>query len=148
MAHPLRPAHIIVPNPTVEQFIRFDIAEKTGVAANLHIRLLTSYLAELVRATDPNIQILDRMDLQLLNFTRLQDEAFIAENQLHAIKRYLNHSATRASTRMRGFQLAGELARLLEEYSFSRRPMLANWQRNQRTLDQSARAVEEWQMKL
>jgi exodeoxyribonuclease V gamma subunit len=148
MEQPLRPAQIIVPNPTVEQFIRFDIAEKTGVAANLHIRLLTTYLSELVQGTDPNIRILDRTDLQLLLFTRLQDVDFIHHNDLHSIERYLNYSATPSSARIRAFQLAGELARLFEEYSFSRRRMIAGWHKNQRSLGQTGGSVEEWQMRL
>ena len=50
---PLTPVEIIVPNPTIEQFIRFEIAQTLGVVSNLHVRLLNRFLKQCIESVGP-----------------------------------------------------------------------------------------------
>ena len=126
---PLQPVKIIVPNPSVEQFMRFELSQRNGIAANLDIGLMRSFLTDLVESADPKVRVLDRSTLQLVIFDRLRDPSFINRHRLEAINQYLQHVSTPEELDQRVYQLSGELARLYDEYGFSRRDMLTAWRR-------------------
>ncbi|MBV69826.1 MAG: hypothetical protein CMH52_00625 [Myxococcales bacterium] len=145
---PLEPGHIIVPNPTVEQFIRFDIAQTVGVAAHLNIQLMNTFLRDCVEASQANIRVVDKSELQLYLYHRIQDQAFLERNELGTIARYLDYAHAASSRQVRAFLLAGELARLLEEYSLSRRDILDSWATRPPKSNAEDTQVSAWQHRL
>lgn len=147
-ADPLAPIHLVVPNRAVEQFVRFRIAEQLGVAANLRFSLLRRFLADLATRADRQVRILDAEALHLLLFGRLRDPAFVTDERLDPVAAWLDVARDPVERDLRALQLAGEVARLFEEYSFSRRPLLAAW-RHGTTLDDTPHArAEAWQRRL
>lgn len=145
---PLTPIHLVVPNRAVEQFVRFRVAEQLGVAANLRFSLLRRFLADLCTGADRQVRILDAEALHLLLFGRLRDAAFVADERLDPVASWLDVAEGPVERDLRALQLAGEVARLFEEYSFSRRAMLSAW-RSGTTLDGTPHArAEAWQRRL
>ncbi len=147
-ADPLTPIELVVPNRAVEQFVRFRIAEQLGVAANLRFSLLRGFLAQRCMAADPRVRILDREALHLLLFKRLRDPAFVAEERLDAVQSYLEVAHDEVEHDLRALQLGGEVARLFEEYSFSRRPMLRRWRDGPALASTDYARAEHWQRRL
>ncbi|MEE2756409.1 MAG: exodeoxyribonuclease V subunit gamma [Myxococcota bacterium] len=145
---PLEPAHIIVPNPTVEQFLRFDIAQTAGVAAHLNIKLMNTFLRDCVEESRANIRVVDKSELQLYLYHRIQDDAFLERNELGTISRYLDYAYAASSRQVRAFLLAGELARLFEEYSLSRRDILEFWATHPPKSNVQETQVSAWQHRL
>ncbi|MCA9540941.1 MAG: exodeoxyribonuclease V subunit gamma, partial [Myxococcales bacterium] len=147
-ADPLTPVLIVVPNRAVEQFVRFRLAERLGVAANLKFSLMRRFLADLVTGADPRVRVLDKEALHLLLFGRLRDEGLLDEPGLEAVRAYLGRAGDPVERDLRALQLGGELARLFEEYSFSRRAMLRRWRREVTLAGTDLARAESWQRRL
>jgi exodeoxyribonuclease V gamma subunit len=145
---PLSPVRILVPNPAVEQFLRFEIAALNGIAAHLDVGLIRRFIGQLIEDADPKIQILDKVRLQLILYARLQSPTFIRRHKLDAIEHYLEYAQSNEERQRRAFLLSGELARLLEEYGYSRQSMLDEWTAGRTTTKGQWLETERWQRRL
>jgi exodeoxyribonuclease V gamma subunit len=126
---PLATLPIIVPSRTVEQFAKYGIAERLGVAANLAFPFLRRYLASIAEQADPSIRVLEVPQLQVALFECLRSEAQRDDDALRAVREYLAAAdpANDALGELRLFELAGRVAHLFQEYSISRSGMLRAW---------------------
>ena len=124
----LLPVRVVVPNPSVEQYLRLGMARQSGIAANLETSLLTGFAAD--AACPPGARLADAEVLASMTLALLLDEALLAEPELAPVRAYL-HGAGDASDAIdvRRVQLAGRLGRIFEEYTYSRSEMLASWRR-------------------
>ncbi|MFI5233984.1 MAG: exodeoxyribonuclease V subunit gamma, partial [Gemmatimonadales bacterium] len=86
---PLEPAHLVVPNASVETWLRLGLARATGIAANLEVRFLRRFVAELVARAQPEVRLLDAFRLEALLLALFHDDAFLAEPELGEVRRYL-----------------------------------------------------------
>jgi exodeoxyribonuclease V gamma subunit len=126
---PLATLPIIVPSRAVEQFAKYGIAERLGVAANLAFPFLRRYLAGIAEQADPSIRVLEVPQLQVALFECLRSEAHRDHDALRAVREYLAaaNPANDALGELRLFELAGRVAHLFQEYSISRSAMLGAW---------------------
>jgi len=126
---PLATLPIIVPSRAVEQFAKYGIAERLGVAANLAFPFLRRYLAGIAEQADPSIRVLEVPQLQVALFECLRSEAHRDDDALRAVREYLAaaNPANDALGELRLFELAGRVAHLFQEYSISRSAMLGAW---------------------
>jgi exodeoxyribonuclease V gamma subunit len=124
---PLATLPIIVPNRAVEQFAKYGIAERLGVAANLAFPFLRRYLARIAEQADSSIRVLEVPHLQVALFQCLRSDAHL--DGLRAVREYFAaaNPATDALGELRLFELAGRVAHLFQEYSISRSGMLHAW---------------------
>ncbi|MGO9453957.1 MAG: exodeoxyribonuclease V subunit gamma [Candidatus Binataceae bacterium] len=125
----LAPVSIIVPNRAVEQFAKYGIAERLGVAANLKFPFLRRYLAEIAERADGGIRVLEVPRLQVALFECLRSEALRADGTFKPVRDYVAaaNPADDAIAELRLFELSGRIARLFQEYSISRAAMLRAW---------------------
>ncbi|MEE2787791.1 MAG: exodeoxyribonuclease V subunit gamma [Myxococcota bacterium] len=145
---PLGTIQIVVPHPTMGQYLRLAVASHIGQCANVEICVFQSFLRQWVAHHEPALEILDRTALQLLLYARFMDERFMQQHDLDAVAAYMrvaNHDTEREA---RGYQIAGEMAHLFEEYSYTRREMLASWCNNASTTKMPWRSTEDWQRRL
>ena len=143
---PLTPVDIIVPNSSVAHFVRFQVAQRHGVSANLSFHYLQRYLRSAIKEVNPNIEILQGESLQMLIFKHLNLPEVLQHLSLEPVRTYLDVSQSAEEREGRCIQLAGQLARLFEEYSYSRQELLAEWVKGSGTLKESAWArAEDWQ---
>jgi exodeoxyribonuclease V gamma subunit len=146
---PIAPISIVVPNRAVEQFVKYRLAERLGVAANLKFPFLRAFLADLVERADPHIRVLETEGLRMLLFERLRPGARSANDPLSGVDAYLDaRGADDARRDLRVFQLADRLARLMREYSIKRSAMLAGWPRRSRFTAGPWADSERWQREL
>ena len=45
---PLEPVHLVLPNRNVETYVRFGLAQATGIAANLEVHFLRRFVSDRV----------------------------------------------------------------------------------------------------
>jgi exodeoxyribonuclease V gamma subunit len=146
---PIAPISIVVPNRAVEQFVKYRLAERLGVAANLHFPFLRSFLAQVIERADPNIRVLEAERLRTLLFERLRPERSTTNAAFAPVDAYLDaDGADRARRELQLFRLADRLARLMREYSIVRAEMLAGWPPRSRLTREPWAGTERWQREL
>ncbi len=147
---PLVPLPIIVPNRAVEQFARYRIAERLGVAANLDFPFLRRYLAQMVERADPSIRVLEVPRLQVVLFECLRSDAHSGDRSFQPVRDYVaaaNPENDRIAD-LRLFELAGRIAHLFQEYSISRGAMLRAWCAAKAGDESRLSPEERWQRSL
>lgn len=141
-------AQIVIPNRNIESYLKFEIARRASLAANLEFFFLEDFLTRRLSSTDKQQRLLRRTDLRamLLHLMTAAD----SQNLPAPVRRYIELGPNDDARDRRRFQIANELARIFEAYSLSRRDMLRSWDIGTRCLtdQQSAAATEEWQMQL
>jgi exodeoxyribonuclease V gamma subunit len=148
-ASPLEPVPLVVPNASVETFVKLGLARATGIAANLEVRFLRRFVVELLERARPEVEMLDAARLSGLLLSLLHDEALVADAELDEVKRYLGAAGSSADALdLRRFQLARQLALLFDEYALSRPEMLDAWQRGQVVCGDAFAGTERWQKRL
>ena len=142
-ANPFTPITLIVPNASVAHFVRFQVAQKLGVSAHLDFHYLRRFLTEQVQGADPKIRILEAESLQLLLFEHLNTPEVLQRVELEPVRTYLDIAETPEEREGRCIQLAGQLARLFEEYGYARREMLTAWRQGKSGLQSEGEGAEE-----
>ena len=138
---PWRPVQLVVPNAYLKEAVRMGLALRLGVAANLKFNYLDGIWRDLVPADRFRVLTAERMRGGLLAV--FGDPALMAQEALGPVRTYLEGDPHG----LKGVQLAGELARLFDEYQLSRPDWLDRWR-----LDAAAAAGdpvgEAWQRQL
>lgn len=134
---------LIVPNASVAHFVRFQVAQKLGVSAHLEFHYLRRFLTDQVQEADPNIRILEAESLQLLLFEHLNTPEVLQRIELEPVRTYLDIAESPEEREGRCIQLAGQLARLFEEYGYARREMLTAWRSGESGLKDISERAEE-----
>lgn len=146
-AHPLDPIDLLVPNRNLEQHVRLSLAERLGVAANLRFRRLERLLGELVRDAAPGSRLADAEALAGGLLALMHDPAVMAAAELEPVRSYLE-APDADGVSLRRVQLAARLARLFEEYAYSRPEMLASWPEELVLPETRLAPLERWQRAL
>jgi exodeoxyribonuclease V gamma subunit len=151
---PITRIPIVVANRAVEQFVKYHLAERLGIAANLAFPFLRHHLAEIVKKAEPEIQILEADELRMVLFECLRDPACCSLPEMAAVRSYAESVAVgtdgrgEARRELRLFQLAEHIARLFREYSITRERMLREWRGRPHFTDGPFAETEKWQCAL
>jgi exodeoxyribonuclease V gamma subunit len=140
------PVSVIVPNPLVETFVKQGLARRLGIAAHLRSSFLRSFLHEVARAARPEVELVDRDRVQGELLALFHDPGALSGEALGAVRDYLAGAEGDALDRKR-VQLAGAVAGLFDEYTFTRPEMLAAWRAGQLAGDVDP-ALQSWQRAL
>ena len=166
-ANVFTPAEIIVPNYSVAAYIKLAMAQRLGIAANLHFQFLSTFIASRVarplESTDrsgggpapgaarPDIElrVLDKTHLHALLCSVLDDGALLADDDMEPVRSYLYASGRDSdAVELRRFQLAEILATLFSDYSLSRPDILAEWPGRLTLTSTRGAGIEVWQRNL
>ncbi|MBI3723258.1 exodeoxyribonuclease V subunit gamma [bacterium] len=142
---------IVVPNATVRTYAQLEIARRLGIAANLDFVFLQSFFAGLVPdAEREGFGILDRDVLRSLLLGLLADEALLAKPVLGPVRDYLFAAGTDPDVvDRRRFQLAGQIARLFDDYALTRPELVEAWRRRTTLPEEHTQATTEaWERDL
>lgn len=145
---------VVVPDEHVAQWLRVELARRMGVAANVAFVELGEFLEQSLRAHDPRVVLLERRALRGLVHDALCDQAWLERvPALAPARRYVGTPEDRGGAdgvERRRFQLAAELGRVFEEYSFTRAAALEAWGRGELLLEGTGPAAsdEAWQAAL
>src|SRR5262249_44931466 len=131
----------------VATFLKFRIAQRQGIAANLQFRYLEQeFLAGLAGEAADGAKLLQRGQVQSLVLSFLAGEAF-DNPALAPVRQYVgNETASVQERELRRFQLAAQLALVFEEYAYTRPDMLRSWQFSDAAAhDSEVAGFEAWQ---
>jgi exodeoxyribonuclease V gamma subunit len=117
---PWEPVHLVVPSPYLKEYLNLGLARKLGVAANLRFTYLDGLWQDLL-ADGSGLLAFDLLRAGLLCV--LADPAFLARPGQGPVRDYLGPD----NLPLKRVQLAGELARLFEEYQLSRPDWIVEW---------------------
>ncbi len=147
----LLPVRIVVPNGSVEGYVRLGIAREQGIAANLDASLLTRFAGEVVGllgGATGGARLADAEALEAMALALLLDDTLLGEPDLAAVRAYLRAAGDRSEAiDVRRVQLASRVGRLFEEYTYSRGDLLAAWSHGL-ALDAAHAETERWQRRL
>ncbi len=117
---PLTPVTVVVPHQLAGAYLKIQLADRLGIAANLRFAHFRPYIAHCYEVTG-ELRLLTPPRLSHLLLTELDN---IDGQELTPVARYLN--ADGPAERRRA-QLAANLSRLYDEYAVSRPEMLRAW---------------------
>ncbi|HEY3816788.1 MAG TPA: exodeoxyribonuclease V subunit gamma [Polyangiaceae bacterium] len=144
----LVPVRLVVPNGSVEGYVRLGIAREQGIAANLDTSLLTRFAGETTALLDRGARVADAEALEAMALALLLDDALLAGEDLAAVRAYLHAAGDRAeAVDVRRVQLAARVGRIFEEYTYSRGELLVAWN-DGLALDAAHAETERWQRRL
>jgi exodeoxyribonuclease V gamma subunit len=119
------PVSVIVPNPLIESFVKQGLARRLRIAAHVESSFLRGFLHDVARASRPGVEVVDRDRVEGELLSLFHDPGALTGPSLSAVRDYLNAEGD-ALDRKR-VQLAGALAALFDEYTFTRAEMLEAW---------------------
>ena len=144
----LVPVRLVVPNGSVEGYVRLGIAREQGIAANLDASLLTRFAGEMTALLDRGARVADAEALEGMALALLLDDALVAGPDLAPVRAYLHAAGDRPeAVDVRRVQLAARVGRLFEEYTYSRGELLVAWNEGI-ALDAAHAETERWQRRL
>ncbi|HXX70474.1 MAG TPA: exodeoxyribonuclease V subunit gamma, partial [Polyangiaceae bacterium] len=145
---PLVPVSMVVPSMAMENDVRLSIARACGIAANLDFALLTDFASDIV-AKATGERVADASCLEAMALTQILDAQALAAPELAPVRAYLQSGGddTADAFDLRSVQLAARIARVFEEYTYSRGGLLAAW-RSGPALGERAAEVESWQRQM
>ncbi len=147
----LVPVKLVVPNGSVEGYVRLGIAREQGIAANLDASLLTRFAGEMAALLGHDAhgaRVAEADSLEAMALSLLLDDALVAEPELAPVRAYLRAAGDRpAAIDVRRVQLAARVGRLFEEYTYSRGELLVAWQEGL-ALGAAHAETETWQRRL
>lgn len=152
---PFDPIRIVVPNRSVETYLRLNLAQTLGIAANLDVTFLRKLLARVAggatssRPDSQSAQLVSAPQMQGHLLALFHDETLLAAPVYGPVRAYLHASQTADALDRRRCQLAHRLSELFEEYSTSRAEMVQAWAQGPVLAEQSTFAdTEAWQRAL
>jgi exonuclease V gamma subunit len=95
---------LVVPNGSVEGYVRLGIAREQGIAANLDASLLTRFAGEATALLERGARVADAEALEAMALALLLDDALVAEPELAPVRAYLRRAwaGSSRSTRTHG----------------------------------------------
>jgi exodeoxyribonuclease V gamma subunit len=149
-AHPLEPVELVTPNRHMEAWVRLNLAQVNGIAANLRFRRLERFIGEIFAEACPGeIRLVDLDTVEAAVLAVLVDDNLLSAPDLLPVRRYLDSTTglsapleddqaaqqaasfsrriTPDGADLRRVQLASRAAYLFQEYTFSRPEMIASW---------------------
>lgn len=114
---------LLVPNPSVESFVRYLLAERLGILANVQFHYLEGFLSDRLLLQNPPRTLLSKTVLE-----RFVWQALLDEMPHHPpIQQYIESDDDVPSRERRRVELAHELARQFDTYFLSRPDLLERW---------------------
>ncbi|MCE1228721.1 MAG: exodeoxyribonuclease V subunit gamma, partial [Firmicutes bacterium] len=115
------PILMVVPNPFMKEHLQQQLASRLGIAAHIRYTYLNNLWRDLFRQS--GIPALTSQNLRLGLLCALSDPQVLAPDFMASVRRYLQDD----SGDLKRVQLATELARLFEEYHYSRPEWIQRW---------------------
>jgi len=132
------PIQLLVPNSTIKKYIRVQLAQRLGIAANIRFSYPENIGQELLSVKKYHIITKELLNAALLMLFDNNDN--LVEDCLAPVRNYLSED----STGLKLVQLASQLSDLYDDYDLNRPRWIRAWRKNQPIQTQN-NATEAWQ---
>ena len=140
---------IIVPNPSIATYLKYEFALQSGIAAGLKFLTVEKFLAELLPEHDKQSRSLELLSPGTLRsfFLEILSNTASSEPLPAAVTSYLDSAGKdRDALDLRRFQLASQLGVLANRYGEHRPGLLHDWANGRAVINEDPFALtEEWQ---
>ena len=143
---PFDPITVIVPNRNIATYLKFEVARRRGILANVRFEYLHRFFRNAI--VDDDVQILAREDIHTLLLDLLHDDDLMDDPELESVRGYLAYAGEPDGRARRIWQLGHELSRVFEEYTLSRPRMLDLWPSKRVIKEEPYASTEQWQRRL
>lgn len=139
---------IIVPNPNIETYLKYEIARGAGIAAGLTFQVREKFLGSLLEKRDQKLANGAVMRAMFIDI--LSEEADPARSLPEVVRTYLSAGGDDPDARdLRRFQLASRLGNLASLYGDTRPELPRAWDKGEARLKgEPLEQTEQWQRDL
>ena len=148
-ASPLQTQTVVVENPGLAHWLKMQLANSLGIAANIEFPMPSRFFWQTQRTVLPGLaqeSVYQKDNLRWLIFTCLQDDALLARPEFHLLRHYIAQGENTAQARgLRQYRLAITIADLYDQYLVYRPDWINNWENEKYQLDDQPLADQKWQ---
>ena len=148
-ASPLQTQTVVVENPGLAHWLKMQLANSLGIAANIEFPMPSRFFWQTQRTVLPGLaqeSVYQKDNLRWLIFTCLQDQQLLSQPEFHLLRHYLAQGEDNASAKsVRQYRLAITIADLYDQYLVYRPDWINNWEHEKYELDAEPLADQKWQ---
>ena len=147
---PLEHETIVVENPGLAHWLKMQLANSLGIAANLEFPMPSRFFWQIQRQLMPGLaqdSVFNKDSLTWLIVESLQDERLMAQPEFQLLQAYLlpHESDTQAEQALKYYRLASTIADLYDQYLVYRPDWIENWQAQAFEIDGEPLIDQKWQ---
>ena len=146
---PLQTQTIVVENPGLAHWLKMQLANTLGLAANIEFPMPSRFFWQVQRSVMPDLaqeSVYQKDSLSWLIFECLQDAELLARPEFQLIEHYLKQSeSSPQSAALRQYRLAGTISDLYDQYLVYRPDWIANWEAQIYEVDGQPLGDQKWQ---
>jgi len=147
---PLEQETIVVENPGLAHWLKMQLANSLGIAANIEFPMPSRFFWQVQRQLMPELaqeSVFNKDSLTWLVMESLHDESLMAQDEFQLLRSYLEAAdGDSVSERsLRYYRLASTISDLYDQYLVYRPDWIENWQAQTFELDGEPLADEKWQ---
>ncbi|MGR6874794.1 exodeoxyribonuclease V subunit gamma [Pseudomonas sp. HK3] len=147
---PLEHETIVVENPGLAHWLKMQLANSLGIAANLEFPMPSRFFWQVQRQLMPDLaqeSVFNKDSLTWLIVESLQNEALMEQEAFQLLQSYLraNDSDTASDTALKYYRLATTIADLYDQYLVYRPDWIEHWQDQAFEIEGEALTDHRWQ---
>lgn len=148
LENPLEQDIVVVENPGLAHWLKVQLANALGIAANIEFPMPSRFFWQIQRQmmADTALETVFNKDgLSWLILECLQDEQLLSRPEYQVLNHYLNDGHSGAQLAIRQYKLASTIADLYDQYLVYRPDWIANWELHELQIDGQPLADNQWQ---
>ena len=146
---PLESQTIVVENPGLAHWLKMQLANSLGIAANIEFPMPSRFFWQVQRALQPDLQqesVFSKDTLTWLVLECLENETLLNRPHFSLLKDYLAQElGSEQQTELNAYQLASSIADLYDQYLVHRPDWIENWEQGNFTFDDAPLGEHQWQ---
>ena len=156
---PLQTQTIVVENPGLAHWLKMQLANTLGLAANIEFPMPSRFFWQIQRSVMPELaqeSVYQKDSLTWLIFECLQNKQLLNRPEFHLLEHFLNanneheskgpHAASnRQSLALRQYRLAGTISDLYDQYLVYRPDWISAWEKQIFEVDGELLGDHKWQ---
>lgn len=147
---PLEHETIVVENPGLAHWLKMQLANSLGIAANLEFPMPSRFFWQVQRQLMPDLaqeSVFNKDSLTWLVVESLQDSTLMAQDEFQLLQSYLrgSESDSAAEKALKYYRLATTIADLYDQYLVYRPDWIESWQEQAFEIDGEALTDHRWQ---
>lgn len=150
---PLEHETIVVENPGLAHWLKMQLANSLGIAANLEFPMPSRFFWQVQRQLMPELaqeSVFNKDSLTWLIVESLQDPVLMAQAEFQLLQTYLipSESDSSAEQALKYYRLASTIADLYDQYLVYRPDWIESWQAQAFEIDGEPLVDQKWQAML
>ncbi len=156
---PLQTQTIVVENPGLAHWLKMQLANTLGLAANIEFPMPSRFFWQIQRSVMPELaqeSVYQKDSLTWLIFECLQNKQLLARPEFHLLEHFLNANneqesqtseslSNRQSLALRQYRLAGTISDLYDQYLVYRPDWISHWEKQIYEVDGQPLGDHKWQ---